>query len=63
MIDLVAIAEQAQRGDLRCTECGVNVVLIDPFTDRHFLADTSLYQDQEGKVYARCAAHNGSSAT
>lgn len=63
MIDLLAVAEQAQRGDLRCVECGVNVVIHDPFEDKFVLTESTLHQHPSGEVYARCAAHNGSSAT
>lgn len=59
MIDLLAVAEQAQRGDLCCIECGVNLVIEDPFENRPRLMDCSLHQRPTGEVYARCANHDG----
>lgn len=62
-MDLLAVAEQMQRGDLRCVECGVNVVVLDPFEDRLRLMDCTMHRNTAtGEVYARCTAHGGSSA-
>lgn len=58
MIDLLAVAEQMQRGDLVCVECGVNVVLADPFEERVFV-EAELYKTATGEVIARCTAHAG----
>lgn len=58
MIDLLAVAEQMQRGDLRCMHCGVNVVLADPFDDDRVFVDAVLYRTRNGEVTACCTAHD-----
>lgn len=56
MTHFVALVEAAEAGELTCVECGCNVVVRDPETDRLTLCDAMIVRDEARRFRALCDA-------